>query len=233
MFIAGLQETTLLDYPWKVATIIFTSGCNMKCWYCHNWRFVVPEEIKKRSSHMIGEGIFFRFLESRKNILDGVVICGGEPTIHGDLLHFCRKIKSLWLLVKLDTNGSHPEVLSRLIEEKVVDYIAMDVKHSFSPSYNKLIGLDIPMKKFEESINVIRQSHVDYEFRTTVIKWIHTRDDIISIAIFLAGARRYYLQNYRPWSTLDPEFSWESFTESELLRFSEDASKYVKTSYRI
>lgn len=205
----------------------------MRCWYCHNWRFVVPGEIKKRSSHMIGEGIFFRFLESRKNILDGVVICGGEPTIHGDLLHFCKKIKSLWLLVKLDTNGSHPEVLKSLLQEGVVDYIAMDIKHTLSSQYAQLSKLDIPLQKYQESIDCVRQSHIDYEFRTTVIKWIHTRDDIVSIAISLAGARRYYLQNYRPWSTLDPEFSWESFTESELLRFSEDASKYVKTSYRI
>ena len=130
MQLSAIKKSTLLDYPGKLATIIFTPGCNLRCRFCHNPEFVLPEELEKIRHDFIGEEVFFRFLQTRVGFLDGVVICGGEPTIHKDLPEFCQKIKNLGFLVKLDTNGSNPEMLELLLEQKLVDYIAMDIKHS-------------------------------------------------------------------------------------------------------
>ncbi len=131
MNLSGIKKSTLLDYPGKIATLIFTPGCNFRCGFCHNPEFVLPDRVEKLRKDFISEEIFFRFLKTRIGFLDGVVICGGEPTIHSDLMGFCKKIKDLGFLVKLDTNGSRPEVIRDLLDANLIDYIAMDVKHTW------------------------------------------------------------------------------------------------------
>ena len=159
---------------------------------------------------------FFDFLEKRQGILDGVSICGGEPTMHRDLPDFCRRIKDLGFLVKLDTNGSHPEVLARLFRENLIDYAAMDVKHTWS-KYQEITGRGIEILKYQESIKIIIDSAPDYEFRTTVINGVHSREDILAMASYIQGAKRYFLQNYRSGELLDPDFVGSSFREEALL----------------
>lgn len=169
MQISAIKKSTLLDYPGKLATIIFTPGCNLRCGFCHNPEFVLPEEVEKIRHDFISEEIFFRFLKTRVGFLDGVVICGGEPTIHADLPQFCQKIKDLGFLVKLDTNGSNPEVIEGLLDQKLVDYVAMDVKHSFD-QYREITGKNIDILRYKKSMELIKTRAPDYEFRTTVIK---------------------------------------------------------------
>lgn len=169
MQLSAIKKSTLLDYPGKLATIVFTPGCNLRCGYCHNREFVLPEELQKIRHDFIGEDVFFRFLRTRVGFLDGVVICGGEPTVHADLPEFCRKIKDLGFLVKLDTNGSHPEMLEHLLRMEVVDYIAMDVKQSFD-RYTEVTGKNTDISRYLRSIEIIRTGAPDYEFRTTAIK---------------------------------------------------------------
>lgn len=187
MMLSGIKKSTLLDYPGKVATIVFTAGCNLRCGYCHNSEFVLPEKIRKISHDFISENIFFRFLKTRVGFLDGVVICGGEPTIHADLPDFCRKIKEAGFLVKLDTNGSKPKVLEKLLTENLVDYIAMDIKYPLD-RYETVSGRKIDINAYRASIEMIRTRLPEYEFRTTVIKGIHTPEDIENITLAICGA---------------------------------------------
>lgn len=226
MLLTGIKKSTLLDYPGKIATIVFTLGCNFRCGYCHNSEFVLPEKIKKIAPHGISEEIFFRFLKTRKGFLDGVVICGGEPTIHADLPSFCQKIRDLWFLVKLDTNGSNPAMLEKLIKLKLLDYVAMDVKFPLR-KYAKWVGAKIDTTRMKRSIALIMKLLPDYEFRTTIAKWIHTEEDIEAIAKSIKGAKNYFLQNFEPWNTLDPKYSGKSFSDRELHEFKKIAEKYV------
>jgi pyruvate formate lyase activating enzyme len=168
MQISWIKKTTLLDYPGKVATLIFTLWCNFRCKYCHNSEFVLPEEVKKRIPFLIKEEAFFNFLEKRKDFLDWVVICGWEPTIQADLKDFCIKIKEkTWLLIKLDTNWTNPKILKELINEKLIDYLAMDIKDDLKSS--DLIWVK-KNDKIKESVEILKKGRVDYEFRTTFIK---------------------------------------------------------------
>lgn len=227
MQLSGIKKSTLLDYPGKVATIVFTAGCNLRCGYCHNSEFVLPEKIQKICHDFISEEVFFRFLKTRTGFLDAVVICGGEPTLQSDLPDFCRRIKELWFLVKLDTNGSTPKVLDNLLDENLLDYVAMDVKYSLD-RYEELSGKHIDIGLYKASIEIIKTRLPDYEFRTTVIKWVHSKEDIESIAQTISWAKNYYLQNYRSGNTLDPNFVWDSFLESELLELQAIAAPYVE-----
>lgn len=169
MHLSAIKKTTLLDYPGKLATIVFTPGCNLRCDFCHNPEFVLPEKIERIRHDFISEEIFFRFLKTRIGFLDGVVICGGEPTIHEDLPNFCQRIKELGLLVKLDTNGTRPEMLENLLAKELIDYVAMDVKHSFD-GYDSLTKKSVDISKYKKSIEIIKARAPDYEFRTTLIK---------------------------------------------------------------
>ena len=216
MLVSGLQKLSLLDYPGKVACVVFTPGCNLRCGFCHNPEFVLPEKLLSIKASFLKEREFFDFLEKRKGILDAVSICGGEPTMHRDLPDFCRRIKELGFLVKLDTNGSHPEVLARLLKAKLVDYVAMDVKHIWS-KYQEITGRGIEILKYQESIKIIIDSAPDYEFRTTVIDGVHSREDILEMASYIQNAKIYYLQNYRPGEVLDPSFIRLGFSENTLL----------------
>ena len=226
MLISWIKKTTLLDFPWKVACIIFTAGCNLRCLYCHNPDFVLPEKIAKIRD-FIPENIFFNFLKSKVWILDWVVICWGEPSLQKDLVEFCQKIKDLWFLVKLDTNGQNPEILKKLIDNKLVQYIAMDIKWDYDNLENLLWTYD--KNKYLESIEIIKNSWLDYEFRTTLIKNYHKLSDFENVVKQINWSKKYFLQNYKWWNTLDKNFYWESFLSTELLDFKNIALKYVKS----
>lgn len=216
MNIAGVQKVTLLDYPGKVACEIFTQGCNFECPFCQNSSLIPITNTGEFSEEEI-----FEYLNLRKNILDGVVITGGEPTVQKDLKAFIKKIKDLGLLVKLDTNGGNPKVLQELIDEKLVEYVAMDIKNIFN-KYNITAGKRINLDNIKKSIEILKASKIDYEFRTTIIKEMHSLDDIVSICK-LVGNAKYYLQNFE-----DSEFvldhSLHGFSREELLFI----DKYLK-----
>jgi pyruvate formate lyase activating enzyme len=246
MLIGGLQKVTLIDYPGKLACTVFLSGCNFRCPFCYSKELVLPEEIKKQihphtkeaqlknyakrsASYGVGAGIsekeFLSFLKKRKKFLEGIVICGGEPTIHKDLPDFIKKIKKLGYLVKLDTNGSNPKMLKDLIDKKLIDYVAMDIKAP-KEKYNKATGVKVDIKKIQKSIDILKKGGIDYEFRSTIVPTIHIKEDVIEMAKWISqpthlrpafakasankqgfgGQGRYYLQNFRPEKTIDPKF---------------------------
>ncbi len=216
MKFSAIQKFTVLDYPDKVACIAFTPGCNMRCGFCHNPEFVIPEKIREIQDSFIQEETFFHFLDGRRGLLDGVVVSGGEPTIWHDLPEFFRKIQERGFLAKLDTNGHHPEMLKKLLREKLVDYIAMDVKTSLS-EYPKLVGKGVKAENIAESITLIKASGIPYEFRTTLIKEIHSEEMLEDMEKLLAGAERYYLQTFRPGHTLNSVFaSYHAFSPEEM-----------------
>ena len=191
--IAGIQKLTLLDFPSKVASILFTAGCNFRCPFCHNGLFLLENGQK----NAIPEAEIFAFLEKRKGMLEGVVITGGEPLLHPDIDSLLISIKALGYLVKLDTNGSHPKALARLIEKKLVDYVAMDIKHT-KEGYPEATGLDAPpMDEILQTKEILEKGTVPHEFRTTLVKGIHTREDILKIAEWISPSSPYFLQNYK------------------------------------
>ncbi|MBQ9086204.1 MAG: anaerobic ribonucleoside-triphosphate reductase activating protein [Clostridia bacterium] len=191
MLIHGFQKTTLLDFPEKVACTVFTGGCNFRCPFCHNASLVTHID----PAQTIPEEEIFSYLKKRKGILDGVCVTGGEPLLQPDLARFCRKIHDLGLLVKLDTNGSFPERLNGLLSEGLVDYIAMDIKNAL-PLYPITCGLDHVPDGIEESIRLIMSSGLPYEFRTTVVRELHTKESLTELATIIRGAERYFLQSF-------------------------------------
>lgn len=194
MIIGGFQKNTLIDYPGKIAATVFTLGCNFSCPFCYSPELVLPEKIKNQPT--ISEDYIFNFLLKRKDVLDGVVICGGEPTIQKDIKKFIKKIKSFGLLVKIDTNGYLPKVLEELLKENLFDYIAMDIKAP-KEKYKKYSGRDIDISRIEKSINFLKSlpEEVDFEFRTTIAPGI-SKKDILSIVNWIKPARKYFLQEF-------------------------------------
>ena len=197
MKIAGIQKFSLIDFPEKLSAVLFVQGCNFRCGYCHNRELVLPEYF----SSTIPEEDIFKFLQSRTGKLQGVVITGGEPTIFADLIPFIKKIKSLGFSVKLDTNGSNPEVLKEILENNLVDYIAMDIKAPIG-RYKEIIGVEVDTEKIFKSVELIRNSDIDYEFRTTLIKGFHSLKDILQICQIIKGNKKYVLQNFYPSDSL-------------------------------
>ena len=191
MHIEAYQKLTLLDYPGRTAATIFTHGCNFRCPFCHNAGLVV-----RPSESTIDEEEILGYLEKRKKLLDGICITGGEPLLQKDISDFIRKVKAIGYLVKLDTNGSNPDKLSELINEGIIDYVAMDIKNSLD-KYAITAGIpqDI-VPKIEKSVEVLLHSSIDYEFRTTVVREFHTADDIRAIGEWLRGSQHYYLQQF-------------------------------------
>ena len=188
--IGGLQKTSLLDYPDKVSAIVFTQGCNFNCGYCHN-----PNLLKNQSKNDITVDVIFDFLSKRKGKLDGVVITGGEPTLQKNLKIFIEKVKDFGFAVKLDTNGTNPEIVKELINEKLIDYIAMDIKSPLE-NYSKVVNRSVDTDKIKKSINIIMNSGIDYEFRTTVLPSLISIDDFDKIGKMIEGAKKYYLQKF-------------------------------------
>ncbi|MFH1820562.1 MAG: anaerobic ribonucleoside-triphosphate reductase activating protein [Candidatus Nealsonbacteria bacterium] len=201
--VGGLQKSTLIDFPGRVAATIFLCKCNFRCPWCYSRELVLPEEIKKHPK--ISEEELFSFLKERQGLLEGIVVCGGEPTVNQDLPEFLKKIKDMGYQIKIDTNGSNPERLSQLIKDKLVDYVAMDIK-SAKEDYESAVRAEVDVNKIEESIRLLKNSGVDYEFRTTVVPGIHTKEKIIALARWISPAKKYYLQNFRAQKTIDPEF---------------------------
>lgn len=192
MYINGFQKLTILDYPGKVACIVFTPGCNFRCPFCHNAALVT--HIDKDT--YIDEEEVLSYLKKRQGILDGVVITGGEPLLQDGIEEFIGKIKDLGYAIKLDTNGSFPEKLISLVEKGLVDYVAMDIKNS-KAKYMVTIGVNnIDMASIEKSVDFLLQNKVDYEFRTTIVDGFHTVDDIQDIVVWIKGAHKYFLQNF-------------------------------------
>lgn len=216
MRLSAVQKFTMLDYPGKVACIAFTPGCNLRCSFCHNPEFVLPERIREIEDSFISEEAFFRFLNRRKSLLEGVVVSGGEPTIWKDLPEFLNKIKDMGFLVKLDTNGNHPSMLRDIFQEGLVDYVAMDVKTSL-PEYQKLVGGTVKKENILESITLLKEQDVPYEFRATLIKEHHTKEILNAMRELLSGSERFFLQTFRPEQTLDPAFmKCHAFTPDEM-----------------
>lgn len=199
MNIASFQKFTMVDYPGHVAATVFTIGCNFRCSFCHN-----PELVLGTASlggdEMVRE--FFKFLKLRKGKLDAVCITGGEPTLQKDLLDFMAKIKKLGYLVKLDTNGMRPDIIKRAIDRKIVDYIAMDIKNSLK-NYEKTVCAKVDLDRIKMSVELIRNSGIDYDFRTTVVPGIHNEKDFDDIAGWIGGSKRYFLQRFRDVKILD------------------------------
>ena len=190
MKIGGLQKTSLLDYPDTISAIVWTVGCNFRCPFCYNKDLALGE------ARSIPEEEIFSFLNKRKGMLEGLSISGGEPLMQKDIVQFTEKVKKLGYLIKIDTNGMYPEKLKELIDKKLVDYVAMDVKAPKN-EYDKLAGVKVDLKKIEKSIEIIKNSKLDYEFKTTFTPGLLTKEDIISIAKWLKGSKRFYLQQFK------------------------------------
>ncbi|MGI6444059.1 MAG: anaerobic ribonucleoside-triphosphate reductase activating protein [Candidatus Dojkabacteria bacterium] len=226
--IGGLEKVSLLDYPGKVSSILFTYGCNLKCSFCHNPELVI---YPLGSDIEIKEEELFHYLKGRKGLIDAVVITGGEPLIWKDIGLLIERIREMGFLIKLDTNGFFPKELKQLLKKGLLDYIAMDVKWS-KDDYTKFSGDKKAVEKVEESIEIIMNSGIDYEFRTTFVKGIHWVEDGEKIASMIKGATKYYIQNFRSGKTIDETLdSSNSFTEQELKQILSGAKKYVKNSY--
>ncbi len=224
MLIGGLQKFSLIDYPGKICAIVFTQGCNLRCPYCHNPELVKPELFDTPLS----ENKVFSFLENRKGKLDAVEITGGEPTLQPDLLEFVKKIKDMGFLVKLDSNGTNPHVLERIIKNKLVDYLAMDVKAPLE-KYSQVVGVRVNIANIRYSINLIMKSGINYEFRTTVVKSLLPREDIIKIGKLIRGAENYFLQRFILSKTLDKNFSDKTtYSDKEFRDFKKILEKYVR-----
>ncbi len=214
MLLKGIQKLTLLDFPGKIACTVFAGGCNFRCPFCHNASLVVGERV--RESATLPEEDFFSFLENRKGRLEGVCITGGEPTLSEGLLPFIKRIKDMGFLVKLDTNGYRPELLSEIVESGAVDYVAMDIKNS-RERYAETVGLkSFDLSLIEKSINILKSGCADFEFRTTLMRELHSEADIISIGKWIAGDEKYFLQTFKDSGDLLSEgFSAYNSEETE------------------
>lgn len=224
MKIGGVQKVSLVDYPGKVCAALFTIGCNMRCGYCHNPELVLPE----RYADAIPEQDVLDFLGTRVGKLDGVAISGGEPTVHDDLPDFIREVKRMGFLVKLDTNGTHPRMLEEMYHEKLLDFVAMDVKGT-KETYQENVAYPIDIEAILESIRLIQSSGVDYEFRTTVVRSQFPLEDFDKIGEMIRGASRYALQKFRTeGSTLNPRFQRETtYSDEEFETIRRQMERYV------
>ena len=227
MIIGGLQKTTLIDYPGKLACTIFLAVCNFRCPWCYSSELVLPEKILKQPR--LEEKYLFDFLRERKGLLEAVVICGGEPTVNKDLPKFIEKIKNLpaspqggGFFVKLDTNGANPEMLKNLVEAKLIDYVAMDIKGPMGPNFQfgtssasgraifnfqSILGEGVKIEDIQISAEILKEGDIDFEFRTTAVPGVHEKKDFLKIAKWIGGKNvKYYLQNFRAEKTIDPDF---------------------------
>lgn len=223
MNIQGLQKLTLLDFPGHTACTVFTGGCNLRCPFCHNVALVLDPEGETPFS----EKEILDFLSTRKGVLDGVAVTGGEPLLQPDLPDFLRKVRDAGFLVKLDTNGFFPDKLAALLAEGLVDYVAMDVKNS-AAKYAATCGRDaLDLAPVEKSMDLLLSGGVDFEFRTTVIREFHTVDDIAAVARRIAGAPRYYLQAFKDSGIL-LEGACSAPDEAEMRAMAEAAAPFVR-----
>ena len=223
MFLSGLQKLTLLDYPGKVACTVFTAGCNFRCPFCHNAGLVLPDRLFQD----VTEEEIMAFLKKRAGILDGVAVTGGEPLLHKELPAFLRQVKDLGYLVKLDTNGSFPDRLEALLSEGLVDRVAMDIKNS-PDLYAKTAGIaHLDLANIERSKNLLLSGSIDAEFRTTVVKGLHSRESLIEAAKWIAGAKEYYLQQFKDSGDVIAISGLSAYDEKEMHALADAVKPYV------
>ncbi|MBE6748967.1 MAG: anaerobic ribonucleoside-triphosphate reductase activating protein [Ruminococcaceae bacterium] len=224
MLIKGFQKLTLLDYPGKTACTVFTGGCNFRCPFCHNAGLVT-----RLDTEIITESEIFEHLKKRQGILDGIAITGGEPLLQGDIEEFLSKVREYDYAIKLDTNGSFPQKLKSIIEKGLCDYVAMDIKNS-KEKYPETVGIDtFDLSAIEESVEILKESSVPFEFRTTVTKNFHTIIDIENIGKWIAGTENYYLQNFVDSGNLI-DSNVEGVSKAEMEEMLEAVKKYVATA---
>ncbi len=218
----GHQKSSFIDYPDKICTVLFTGGCNFRCSYCHN------SDLVYNKGEIIAEDYIFHYLDKRKNMLDAVCISGGEPTLHDGLYDFIKKVKSKGYLLKLDTNGTAPDKLNKLIVDRLVDYVAMDIKAPID-KYNRITNANTDIDKIIKSISILKNSDIDYEFRTTVCRELLAKEDMLKIAEYLKGSKRYYLQNFKDGSTiLGGENKLSSYSREILREIEEQIKDYFE-----
>jgi len=227
MIVSGMNKLTLIDYPNKTACVIFTQGCNFRCSFCQN-----SSLLKASNESLIQEKEIIEYLTKRKKLIDGICISGGEPLMQRDIKEFIKKIKEIGIAVKLDTNGSYPDKLNDLIQENLLDYVAMDIKSDFK-NYSKIAEIKNPnLEKIKKSINVLKKSNIDYEFRTTVVKEFHTFDKLKNICEYIGPKAKYFIQNFRDSDDVLRK-NLHGFSETELLNIIKKLNeKYPKIALR-
>jgi pyruvate formate lyase activating enzyme len=234
MIIGGLQKFSLIDYPGKISAVVFLAGCNFRCGFCHNSELVIPELLEDQSK--VSEKEFFDFLRTRQGKLDGVCITGGEPTIWQDLPEFIQKIKALGFLVKLDTNGTDPKMVEKVIG--LVDYFAIDIKNS-PDKYKKTVNVDIDAADIEKTLKMIAARGIPLELRTTVVPGLISGEDFVKIKEWLAGlgvlekVSLYAIQQFRPLKTLNKDFqNIKPFPDEELKEMANILNGKMKVEIR-
>lgn len=225
LLIKGMQKTSLIDYPDKVAATIFVGKCNFRCPFCYNADLVLRYD----ELPTIKEDEILEYLKNKKNWLDAVCITGGEPLIHKELINFIKKVKDIKMLVKIDTNGSNPAMLKKLIKEKLIDYIAMDIKTSLE-RYDRAAGVKVDKNKLKESIDIIKNSNIEHEFRLTAVPGLINKQDIISINNLLKGSKRFFIQQFRPdKKVIDKAYmNKKPFSKEELEEFRKILNNNIK-----
>ena len=220
--IGGIKKSSLMEFPNKISAIIFTQGCNFNCGFCHNPMLLKANE----GNYTINS--FFDFLETRKGKLDGVVITGGEPTLQLDLKYVIKRIKNMGFIVKLDTNGYKPEVLKDLLSENLLDYIAMDIKAPLE-KYSFVANINTDTDKIQKSIELIMNSSIDYEFRTTFMPYYHKIEDFEKIGLMIKGAKKYYLQKFEVQSEINnPDLKNEkNYSDKDIEKIINILKRYV------
>ena len=226
MKVTGIQKLTLLDYPGVVACTVFTAGCNFRCPFCHNAMLVLPEQI---DDECLTDDEVFGYLKKRRGVLDGVAVTGGEPLLHADMPEFLARVKELGYKIKLDTNGSNPELLSEIVKNKLVDRVAMDIKNA-PEEYARTIGLkSFDIAPVERSKEMLLRGDIDYEFRTTVVKGIHTKESLIGAAKWIEGAKEYYLQQFKDSGNLILPDGLSAYDEKQMHALADAVRDYVPT----
>ena len=226
MKVTGIQKLTLLDYPGVVACTVFTAGCNFRCPFCHNAMLVLPEQI---DDECLTDDEVFGFLKKRRGVLDGVAVTGGEPLLHADMPEFLARVKELGYKIKLDTNGSNPELLSEIVKNKLVDRVAMDIKNA-PEEYARTIGLkSFDIAPVERPKEMLLRGDIDYEFRTTVVKGIHTKESLIGAAKWIEGAKEYYLQQFKDSGNLILPDGLSAYDEKQMHALADAVRDYVPT----
>ncbi len=227
MIVSGMNKLTLIDYPDKTACIIFTQGCNFRCSFCQN-----SSLLKASNESLVQEKEILDYLAKRKKVIDGICISGGEPLMQNDIKEFIKKVKEIGISVKLDTNGSYPDKLNNLIQENLLDYVAMDIKNDFK-SYSKITEIkNFNLEKIKKSIDILKKSNIDYEFRTTVVKEFHTFDKLKSICEYIGPKAKYFIQNFRDSDDVLRK-NLHGFSEEELLDIIKKLNeKYPKVTLR-
>lgn len=222
MDFAGMQSLTLLDFPGTVSCILFVRGCNLRCPFCHNASLVRPG-----AENALRDTDVLSFLKKRQGLLDAVVISGGEPLMYPDLLPFLYKIRALGYAIKVDTNGTNPDLLKKLVMEGLADYVAMDIKNS-PAFYSATCGLSkAPVGAIDQSREFLMTGAVDYEFRTTAVKGLHTKESIEELSCWIAGAKRYFLQGFKDSGDLLSPANLSAFSEAEMTHLLEITKKHI------